>query len=103
MGSNIQSLIIYSSTKYDTSTIYDMSSTGGFQMGPIEVFVKVEDCPVRAKPPSPVDSMADTMYFLNIIRQEKEEEQRQARDEKIVKLAMEQKRKLSLNSRSHLH
>ena len=97
-----------------------MSSTGSFQMGPIEVryrtlyvladfqnmpqvFVKVEDRPVRVKPPSPVDSMADTMYFLTMMRQEKEEQQRKARDEKIVKLAMEQKRKISLNSRSHLH
>ena len=65
----------------------------------VQVFVKVEDCPVRVKPPSPVDSMADTMYFLTMMRQEREEQQRKARDEKIVKLAMEQKRKTSLHSR----
>ena len=43
--------------------------------------------------------MADTMYFLTMMKQEREEQQRKAKDEKIVKLAMEQKRKTSLNAR----
>merc|ERR1711953_1293966 len=90
-----QSLLTSSSSKYD------MTSNGGFQMGPIQVIVKVEDCedPVVVRPPTPVDSMADTMYFLTMMKQEREEQQRKAQDEKIVKLAMEQKRKTSLNSR----
>ena len=67
----------------------------------MQVIVKVEDCTgqVVVRPPSPVDSMADTMYFLTMMKQEREEQQRKAKDEKIVKLAMEQKRKTSLNSR----
>ena len=67
----------------------------------MQVIVKVEDCedPVVVRPPTPVDSMADTMYFLTMMKQEREEQQRKAKDEKIVKLAMEQKRKTSLNSR----
>ena len=67
----------------------------------MQVIVKVEDCedPVVVRPPTPADSMADTMYFLTMMKQEREEQQRKAKDEKIVKLAMEQKRKTSLNSR----
>ena len=67
----------------------------------MQVIVKVEDCedPVVVRPPTPVDSMADTMYFLTMMKQEREEQQRKAQDEKIVKLAMEQKRKTSLNSK----
>ena len=67
----------------------------------MQVIVKVEDCqgPVVVRPPSPSDSMADTMYFLTMMKQEREEKQRKAKDEKIVKMAMEQKRKTSLNSR----
>ena len=67
----------------------------------MQVIVKVEDCedPVVVRPPTPADSMADTMYFLTMMKQQREEQQRKAQDEKIVKLAMEQKRKTSLNSR----
>ena len=69
----------------------------------IQVIVKVQECPgpVVVRPPTPSDSMADTMYFLTMMKQEREEQQRKAKDEKIVKLAMEQKRKTSLNSRHH--
>ena len=67
----------------------------------LQVIVKVEACPapVVVRPPTPVDSVADTMYFLTMMKQEREEQQRKAQDEKIVKLAMEQKRKTSLNSK----
>ena len=34
----------------------------------MQVIVKVEDCPgpVVVRPPTPVDSVADTMYFLTM-------------------------------------
>ena len=65
----------------------------------MQVIVKVNEVPAKPKPPVPCDSMADTMYFITMMRQEREEQQRKAKDEKIVRLAMEQKRKTSLNSR----
>lgn len=47
--------------------------------------------PVKPKPPVPTDSVADTMYFINMMREEGEEARRKARDEQILRMAMEQK------------
>ena len=47
--------------------------------------------PVKPKPPVPTDSVADTMYFINMMREEGEQARRKARDEQILRMAMEQK------------
>lgn len=65
--------------------------TQGFMMGPIQVIVKYDEVPVKPKPPVPTDSVADTMYFINMMREEGEEARRKARDEQILRMAMEQK------------
>jgi len=69
-----------------------MTSTG-FQMSPIQVFVKYEDGPARPRAPVHCDSIADTMYFITMMKQEREEKLRKAKDDHIVRLAMEQKQR----------
>ena len=56
-----------------------------------QVIVKYDEVPVKPKPPVPTDSVADTMYFINMMREEGEEARRKARDEQILRMAMEQK------------
>ena len=47
--------------------------------------------PVKPKPPVPTDSVADTMYFINMMREEGEEARRKARGEQILRMARERK------------
>ena len=56
-----------------------------------QVIVKYDEVPVKPKPPVPTDSVADTMYFINMMREEGEQARRKARDEQILRMAMEQK------------
>ena len=56
-----------------------------------QVIVKHDEVTIRPKPPMPTDSVADTMYFINMMREEGEEARRKARDELILRKAMEQK------------
>merc|ERR1712110_1171030 len=73
-----------------------------FIMGPIQVIVKYdEEVPVKFKPPMPTDSVADTMYFISMMREEGEEARRKARDELILRMAMEQKSRQREVSKSH--
>ena len=60
-------------------------------MSSTKVIVKVNEVPAKPKPPVPCDSMADTMYFITMMKQEREEQRRKERDQLIVKMAMEQK------------
>ena len=60
-----------------------------------------EEVPVKFKPPMPTDSVADTMYFINMMREEGEEARRKARDELILRMAMEQKSRQREVSKSH--
>ena len=69
----------------------------------MQVIVKVNEVPAKPKPPVPCDSMADTMYFITMVKQEKEEQRRKERDELIVKMAMEQKRRKSSMENCHCY
>ena len=67
-----------------------------------QVIVKYdEEVPVKFNPPMPTDSVADTMYFINMMREEGEEARRKARDELILRMAMEQKSRQREVSKSH--
>ena len=55
------------------------------------MITKITEKPIKPKPPVPCDSVADTMYFINMIKEEGEETRRRARDDLIVRMAMEQK------------
>ena len=66
-----------------------------------QVIVKYAEVPVKPKPPMPTDSVADTMYFINMMREEGEEARRKARDELILRKAMEQKSRQREVSKSY--
>ena len=66
-----------------------------------QVIVKYDEVPVKPKPPMPTDSVADTMYFINMMRDEGEESRRRARDQLILKMAMEQKTRQREVSKSY--
>merc|ERR1712227_84791 len=78
-------------------------NSSGFQMGPIQVIVKVNEVPAKPQPPVPCDSMADTMYFITMMKQEQEEQRRKERDQLIVKMAMEQKLRKSSAATCHCY
>merc|ERR1712183_154760 len=69
----------------------NMSSAGGMVMSPIKVIIKHVEVPTR--PPIPDESFGDTMFIIDLMKQEREKEERLAKDEKILKMALERKKK----------
>ena len=67
----------------------------------LQVIVKYDEVPVKPKPPVPTDSVADTMYFITMMREEGEQARRKARDELILRMAMEQKSRQREVSKSY--
>merc|ERR1712106_377719 len=68
-----------------------MSDAGGMVMSPIKVIVKQVESPTR--PPTPDESFGDTMFVIDLMRQEREKQDRLVKDQKILRMALEQKKK----------
>ena len=65
------------------------------------MIIKYAEVPVKPKPPMPTDSVADTMYIINMMREEGKEARRKARDELILRMTMEQKSRQRQVSKSY--
>ena len=87
----------------DNGSVSNGSNSGLFMINQHEIIiilttqvvVKVEAASaiITVSPPAPADSVGDTMYFIDMMKQEREERRRRERDELINRMAREQKLK----------
>jgi len=79
-----------------------MTSQGDFKLSKIEIIIRNNDEDEEEQGPKEVPMFDQTMSILVMIKEQKEKERQQIKDEKIRQMALAQKAKMASKNESRL-